>query len=153
EDGTVNTMLTQNLLGLQLVGSLYVQDGRLGVELIGGVELDLLGLDTAASWVTIGAWSADQVLGTPPAPPPMTVRLIGPDNNSEGIDLDWPIQVVFSQPPDATARESVWLERFPGDGIRGTSDDIATMSSTEGAMVLLRSRVPLDPGSQYTVRV
>ncbi|HYV43352.1 MAG TPA: Ig-like domain-containing protein [Myxococcaceae bacterium] len=151
EDNTVNTMLTQNLLGLQLVGSIYVQEGRLGVELVGGVELELLGLETAASWVTIGAWSADKV--TPVPPPPMTVRLMGPANNEEGIDLDRPIQVVFSQPPDASARDSVWLERFPGDGIRGSPDDVPTSVVTQGAMALLRSRTPLDVGAQYTVRV
>lgn len=151
EDGTVDTMLTQNLLGLQLVGSLYVQEGRLGVELVGGVELDLLGLDTAASWVNIGAWSAEQAPSA--APPPLTVRLMGPANNAEGIDLDWPIQVVFSQPPDSSARSSVWLERYPGDGVQGSPDDVPTSVVTDGAMVLLRSRAPLDAGAQYTVRV
>jgi len=153
EDNTVNTMLTQNLLGLQLVGSIYVQEGRLGVELVGGVELDLLGLDTAASWVTIGAWSADKVATGSPPPPPLAVRLMGPANGEEGVDLDGPIQVVFSQPPDASARGSVWLERFPGDGVRGSDDDVPVSVVTQGAMVLLRSRTPLDVGAQYTVRV
>jgi hypothetical protein len=151
EDDTVNTMLTQNLLGLQLVGSIYVQEGRLGVELVGGVELDLLGLDTAASWVTIGAWSAEK--DEAPPPPPLAVRLMGPANNEEGIDLDWPVQVVFSQPPDGSARDRVWMERYPGDAVRGSSDDVATSMVVDGAMVLLRSRTPLDLGAQYTVRV
>jgi len=152
EDATVNSMLTQNLLGLQLVGSLYVQEGgRLGVELVGGVELDLLGLDTAASWVTIGAWSAAKAASTPP--PPMTVRVMGPANGETGVDLDWPMAVVFSQPPDSSARTSVWLERYPGDGVRGSSDDVPTSMVVDGAMVLLRSQAPLDLASQYTVRV
>jgi hypothetical protein len=151
EDGTVNAMLTQNLLGLQLVGSIYVQEGRLGVELVGGVELGLLGLETAASSVTIGAWSAEKAA---PAPlPELTVRLMQPANGATGFDLDWPLEVVFSQPPDSSALQSVWLERYPGDGVRGSPDDVPAAVETDGAMVLLRPLAPLGVETQYTVRV
>ncbi|HZN91756.1 MAG TPA: Ig-like domain-containing protein [Myxococcales bacterium] len=151
QDPTVSTMLTQDLLGLQLVGSLYVQEGRLGVELVGGVELDLLGLETGASSVTIGAWSAEKAPA--PAVPPMSLRIIAPADNDEGVELDRPLQVVFSQPPDSSARAGVWLERAPGDGVRGSADDVSTALVTDGAMVLLRPRAPLDVGAQYVVRV
>jgi hypothetical protein len=152
QDSTVNTMLTQDLLGLQLVGSLYVEgEGRLGVELVGGVELDLMGLDTGASSVTIGAWSAEKQ--PPVGPGPMEVRLVSPANDDMDVELDRPVQVVFTQPPDSSARAGVWLEHAPGDGAQGTGDDVAASLKIEGSLVLLRSRTPLAMGTQYVVRV
>src|SRR5262249_19252024 len=85
--------------------------------------------------------------------PPMLMRVMSPSDGEQSVELDRPIQVVFSQVPDPLARFKVWLEKYPGGGIPASFDDAPTSVDIQGALVLVRPGAPLEVGSDYVLQV
>ncbi len=153
-DATVHTLLNQDLLHLVLSGTLEVEDGRLQVELVGAAQLELLGMETAGSSVTLAAASVepvDPVMGTPA---PLEILSTFPEDAAREIAPEQELRVVLSAPAsEASFPRFIWLEREPGDGTPGTADDVEGTVRQDGSTVFFRPGTALAGGASYRLNV
>ncbi|MGQ0508350.1 MAG: Ig-like domain-containing protein [Myxococcaceae bacterium] len=147
-DSTVHALLNQDLLHLQMSGLLKVEDGQLAVDLVGGAELQLMGMETAPSLVTLAAKSSDPVVVALREP----AHVVGsvPAKNTLDAESDGELRLVLSAPLDSTAQ--VWLEREGGDGVLATSDDVPSFIRLDGSTAFLKPVAQLLPGTSYQLR-
>ncbi len=151
-DATVHTLLNQDLLHLELSGLLQVQDGRLFVDLVGGAELELLGMETAGSYVTLAAASVEPVDGL--TAEPLRLRASLPLEGAREVPVDGELRVVLSSPvEESTFARFIWLEMGPGDGNPGSADDVRGAVRQDGATVYFRPYLPLEPGTVYKLQL
>ncbi|MDP8257319.1 MAG: Ig-like domain-containing protein [Candidatus Alcyoniella australis] len=144
EDPTANSNMTQQILGVELVGVSYVrEDGEMVLELMGYSELKLAGESIPT---TISLYQIPYP-GTPQRKadrtPPQALSSL-PQQSSKLVPVESPVIVFFNEALDPTTIEFVKL-------YNADEEQVPCAVSVDGAKVALRPIEPLEPSSAYGV--
>lgn len=157
-EGQPNSALSQDLLGLELVGVAMIRNGTLEIDALSMVEPRLLGLEDAAAQLafSIRAETVDRAQQNAPAPladrrgPELLSWM--PDETGSGVVAAHrpgdPVSLFFDEPVDpASARQGV---RLLADGEEPVE---AVDVKVDGTTVTLQPVGGLTHGRHYTVAV
>ncbi|MES2917991.1 MAG: Ig-like domain-containing protein [Pseudomonadota bacterium] len=148
-DPAANGAFTQDLLHIEVVGTAIVKDGRLVMDAVGVVELEVLGLDQAAGVLSFHLEGYADQAAAPAQPVDITAPTLQswlPGAEGKRARPGDPVILHFSEPvdPDTLTEDSLQLllNDGPAQPIRWRAD---------GSAVVLRPLQPLAHNASYTV--
>lgn len=150
EDSRASGAVTQNLLHLEMIGTVMAEDGRMVVDAVAVAEPQVLGVETARSQLS---FHMRGFLDPDDAPPPVvddespTLIASTPGDNDSLARPDDPIVLLFSEPLDGnTIRpgETLFLNQQNGPSIPFDY-------KVDGAALILTPQAGLSHGAGYEV--
>ena len=140
-----NAMMAQTILGAQLFGTAFVENGVMIMQIAGFAEIFVLG-ERMATEMSLEMHNAGAVLPVAQEEPPM-VMSVSPSPGSKNVRLGDPITVVFNKPVSReSAEENIILQSFEGNLV---STDLLI----NGPKVQLIPEGPLEPDTSFVVVV
>ncbi|HUQ05893.1 MAG TPA: Ig-like domain-containing protein [Kofleriaceae bacterium] len=144
-DATGNAVLSQSILGVQLAGFAIADDGALSIETLGALDIDLLGVGSAATNIVLDLVSDPGAVVVRDERAPTLLGSL-PARDTRDWVTDEGLELVFDEPID------VERARAGGIVIRDTAGtDVAVTIENHGAMVVVRPVAPLVAGRAYRV--
>lgn len=148
-DSTGNAVLNQTVLGVQATGAAIVSDGALAIEAVGTLELDLLGVASAATHM-------DLRLSTGPGPEIAVddaaprVQATYPAPGQDDFATDDNLLVIFDEPVDSSVLGNpAVIDDLALRDEGGAVVDVAV--STSGSTLIIAPQAPLTAGTGYTL--
>lgn len=144
EDRTGNTISTQTLLGVELLGLSIIDGDQLAVDQVGALDYDLLGIDTApislAMRLKTGSSAEPPDLGAP------TLVSTFPANGATDLPPTTPVELNFSGPLDpALIRDGSEITLTQG------TTRIPTTARLEGTTLVITPARRLDDGASVAL--
>jgi hypothetical protein len=146
-DATGNGVLAQTLLGVQLTGIAVADHGALAIETLGTLDIDLLGISSAATNIVLDLISAPSATPSRDVQPPALATSLPAAGTH-----DWPtgdgLELVFDEPID--------LDRARAGGIvlrDATGERVPAALELHGSVIVVRPRAPLRPDHAYRVEL
>ncbi|MCC2638511.1 MAG: hypothetical protein K0Q68_2230 [Moraxellaceae bacterium] len=146
-NASANGAFTQNLLHIEVVGTAIVKNGKLVMDAVGVIELDVLGLDQAAGVLSFHLEGYQDQLNAPPPVADTTAPTLQswlPGDEAKRARPGDPVILTFSEPldPDTLTESSLQLLR------NGVPEPISWR--LDGSSVVLRPATPLQHNAEYT---
>jgi hypothetical protein len=129
-----NAVLAQTILGVQLTGLAMIDQGTLAIEMLGAMEVDLLGVAKAPTNLVLDLVGDPDAQAEADQLPPELVGSL-PDGDTHDLAPDHGIELIFNEPID--------LERARADGIMlvdAAGRVVATTLEIHGSVVVVRPR-------------
>jgi hypothetical protein len=147
DDPAVNALMSQMILGVQLIGSVTVVDGKMLMEVTGFTEMNLMGevIPTTMSMLMVSMDKTETEIVPDETPP--TLRSTTPLKSASLVRLAERIVVTYDEP---IAPESVY-ENFFVDTESGTP--IAGKIKVLGAKIIFEPESPLAPNTDHRINL
>lgn len=147
DNASANGAFTQNLLHIEVVGTAIVKEGRLVMDAVGVVELDVLGLDQASGVLSFHLEGYADQPSAPPQPADTTAPTLQswlPGDEGKRARPGDPVILNFSEPidPDTLSDSSLQLLK------NGVAQPISWKA--DGSSVVIRPAQPLAHNAEYT---
>lgn len=145
-----NGAFNQNIMHVEVVGLAIVKEGRLVMDGVGVVELDVLGLDQAAG---VLSFHLEGYVNASDAPTPVAdtqapvLQSWLPGNEAGRARPGDPVILTFSEPLDPASVQKGSSLNFLKDGANAGFDWRA-----DGSSLVIQPQAPLAHGSTYTVQ-
>ena len=148
-DANGNAVLNQTIPHVQATGTARVSDGKLYIESVRTLQMDLLGLDQAPAHLVLGINSdlVAQPLTDTTAP---TITASYPATGSEDFAVADEISLIFSEPMDNAGvlpQDEIILSNVTDGG------QVPFQITWDGSTVLLKPDTALAYGKQYQVTI
>ena len=140
-----NAVLTQTALGVQASGVVIADDGVLDIEAAIAIDLDLLGLATTTTNLSLELITDPGAALDADITPPMLLAAL-PGTTAAPAPLDTAVELVFSEPID--------LEKARAGGVRletAAGQAVPSVIESHGAALAIRPLSPLVPATTYRV--
>lgn len=145
-DAVGNAALNQQVLGVQATGLARVYDGGLEIDSVGGLDLDLLGLDRATSNMVLRL-STTTARAAPGDDAPPRVTSTFPADGARDVPADAALRVTFGEGIDAAAATRDGAVTLTGAAA------VPVRVRVEGSTLIVTPRQPLAYGAAYTLEV
>ena len=132
-----NAVLSQTVLGVEASGVVSADDGYLGIETVGAMELGLLGVGKAPSNLALSLLTDQTATADTDTTAPILVA------NTTDLEVDGGIELIFSEPIDLATLD---LQLKDPNG-----NVIPTVIESHGATVVVRPTSPLAYSTSYSV--
>jgi Bacterial Ig-like domain len=146
-DPAGNAVLAQTILGAQLTGVAFADEGKFAIETHGAIEINLLGITAAPANLVLDLINDADVAIVPDTQAPSLVTSL-PVADSRDWIADEGIELVFDEPID--------IARARGGGVKlhdGNGTMIPSLIESHGSVVVIRPRTMLADQRDYHVEL
>lgn len=146
-DPAGNAVLSQTVLGAQLTGVAFADDGKFAIETHGAIEINLLGITAAPANLVLDLISEPGLVPVPDVRAPSLVASLPAADTRDWV-ADEGIELVFDEPIEIARARAGGVRIHDGDGTA-----IPSLVEAHGAVVVVRPRAMLADQHDYFVEL